>query len=622
MLQSAANWLLDGSALTPHGFCLLWEPWLIRSFVAGDFTTGLAYFAIPFSLARFVHARHDLAFKPVFWLFVAFILLCGTTHWFELLTIWVPAYRLEAISKLSTAVVSIATAVALWKLLPAALALPSPAQIRSANMALTASESELRRLNGTLETRVAERTAELSASEAQLRDLLATLDLGTFMTLDLDGTIRFWSEGCTRLYGCSSEAAIGRDAHDLLHTAFPLPRVKIEQALERDGGWSGNVRQRACDGRELIVSSRKLLRRDAAGQPVAVLEAITDITEPQRAERERHRAHALLAGIVATAPGLIYAKDRDGRMLLANERVISMLGRPWHEIEGRSDREFLSDSAEGQAIMANDRKVTEQGRPEEFEELAGTDGGAPRVWLSTKTPLRGPDGQIEGVVGVSVEITERKRAEERLLLMVNELNHRVKNTLATVQSIASQTLRSADPAMRRVLDGRLQALAAAHDVLTQEGWQGAALDDVVAVALAPFGGRDHDRFRVFGPAIRLLPRAALALAMGLHELATNALKYGALSPGAAEGRVALTWSTAGDRLHLEWREQGGPAVAQPSRQGFGTRLVERSLAQDLDGTVSIAFAPDGVICTIDAALAEIGMPGEVIALPRVGGLRL
>ncbi|HEY0206335.1 MAG TPA: PAS domain S-box protein, partial [Acetobacteraceae bacterium] len=233
MLQTYSDWLTASPMLTPHGFCLLWQPWLIWSYVAGDSATGLAYFVIPVALARFVRRRDDLAFKPMFWLFAAFILLCGTTHWLELLTIWVPAYRLEAVAKLTTAVASVATTVTLWRLLPQALALPSPTQMRTANAALLASETQLRSVNASLEQRVQERTAELAAKEARLRDLLATLDLGTFMTRDLDGTIRFWSEGCAQLYGWTAAEAVGRNVHELLRTVFPVPLAEVETALER-----------------------------------------------------------------------------------------------------------------------------------------------------------------------------------------------------------------------------------------------------------------------------------------------------------------------------------------------------------------------------------------------------
>lgn len=619
MLQTYSDWLTASPMLTPHGFCLLWQPWLIWSYVAGDSATGLAYFVIPVALARFVRRRDDLAFKPMFWLFAAFILLCGTTHWLELLTIWVPAYRLEAVAKLTTAVASVATTVTLWRLLPQALALPSPTQMRTANAALLASETQLRSVNASLEQRVQERTAELAAKEARLRDLLATLDLGTFMTRDLDGTIRFWSEGCAQLYGWTAAEAVGRNVHELLRTVFPVPLAEVETALERDGGWTGDLRHRARDGHEVVVMSRKVLRRDADGRPVAVLQPLTDVTEARRAERERRRADALLRTIIGAAPGLIYAKDRQGRILLANRAVLDLLGKTWPEVEGRTAFEYLDNCAHAEAVMANDRRVMEQGQGEELEEPFGREGGQPRVLLSTKTPMRDPDGQVEGLVGVSVEITGRKRTEERLRLMVHELNHRVKNMLATVQSIAVQTLRGGDPAVRGVLEARLQALAAAHDVLTRTNWDGAELDDVVAGVLAPYAGRDGGRFHVSGPPVRLQPRAALAIAMGLHELATNALGHGALSPAAPKGWVDLRWAKSGGRIRLVWSEHGGPPVTPRPRRGFGTRLVERSLAQDLAGTVQIAFDPEGMTCTVSAPLTEVAASEEIMALLDVAG---
>ncbi len=619
MLQTFSDWLFASPMLTPHGFCLLWEPWLIWSYVVGDSATGLAYFGIPIALVTFVRRRDDLAFKPVFWLFAAFILLCGMTHWLELLTIWVPAYRLEAVSKLATAAASVATTVMLWRLLPQALALPSPAQMRAANAALLAREAHLRSFNALLETRVEERTAELAAKEARLLDLLATLDLGTFMTRDLDGTIRFWSEGCARLYGWTAAEAVGQNAHELLHTVFPVSLAEVEAALERDGGWTGDLRHRARDGREVVVTARRVLRRDADGSPVAVLVSLTDVTEARRVERERRRADALLRTIIGIAPGMIYAKDQQGRVLLANKAVLDLLGKSWPEVKGRTALDYMDDRAQAETVMSNDRRIMEQGQAEELEELSGMEGGQPRVILSTKTPMRDPDGHMEGLVGVSVEITERKRTEQRLRLMVDELNHRVKNTLATVQSIAVQTLRGGNPAVRQVLEARLQALAAAHDVLTRMNWEGAELDDVVAGALAPHGGRDSGRFHVSGPPVRLQPRAALALAMGLHELATNALKHGAFSPGMAEGWVDLRWAVSGGRIRLVWSEHGGPAVTPPLRRGFGTRLVERSLAQDLGGTVEITYGPEGVTCVVEAPLAEVAAPAEAAAFPRVGG---
>jgi two-component sensor histidine kinase len=181
-------------------------------------------------------------------------------------------------------------------------------------------------------------------------------------------------------------------------------------------------------------------------------------------------------------------------------------------------------------------------------------------------------------------------------------------------------LRGTNTAVRGTLEKRLLAVASAHDVLTREKWEGAALDDVVGGALAPFGGRDGDRFEVSGPRLSLSPRAALALAMGLHELATNALKHGALS--TSSGRVGIHWEiTTGDPplLRLIWTERDGPPVSPPTRRGFGIRLLERSLAQDLGGSALISFeAPEGLTCVIEAPLAEVISTADALSLPRVG----
>lgn len=143
MFNAVSAWLFDPAGLTPHGFCLLWQPTLIWTYALSDAGIGLAYFSIPLALGIIARRRRDLIFRPLLLLFAAFILLCGTTHWLDVLTLWVPAYGLQAAVKAATALVSIFTAIVLWRLMPAALALPSPAQFREANAALQATEERL-----------------------------------------------------------------------------------------------------------------------------------------------------------------------------------------------------------------------------------------------------------------------------------------------------------------------------------------------------------------------------------------------------------------------------------------------------------------------------------------------
>lgn len=232
-----------------------------------------------------------------------------------------------------------------------------------------------------------------------------------------------------------------------------------------------------------------------------------------------------------------------------------------------------------------------------------------------QTAIRGRRRQYEArdrMDALRTAVRRQQQDQQHLRLMVNELNHRVKNTLATVQSIVAQTTRAADVSLRTrdTLTSRILALSKAHDVLTNEQWSGADLSEIAAQAAHPFlTGLGEGRIRLKGPAVRVPPKTAIAMALALHELATNAVKYGALS--TSEGHVEFTWDMVrkGRRhdLHAVWREIDGPHVSPPSRVGFGSRLIQRGLAADLNGKVEIMYPAHGVVCTIEARL---DMPDE------------
>ncbi|HEY0437406.1 MAG TPA: MASE1 domain-containing protein [Phenylobacterium sp.] len=202
------------------------------------------------------------------------------------------------------------------------------------------------------------------------------------------------------------------------------------------------------------------------------------------------------------------------------------------------------------------------------------------------------------------ELDQRRRIEARQDLLINELNHRVKNTLATVQSIVAQTLRPpVDPAhAREALIARIFALSRTHDVITARTWEGAGLLEVAQRSVEPFNDDGRQRIRIAGEEVWLLPHAALAIAMALHELGTNAAKYGALSVEHGHVDVAWTWNEAKRLLKLTWTESGGPPVSTPKARGFGSRLIERGLKTDLGGAARLTFAPTGLICEIPARL--------------------
>jgi two-component sensor histidine kinase len=205
-----------------------------------------------------------------------------------------------------------------------------------------------------------------------------------------------------------------------------------------------------------------------------------------------------------------------------------------------------------------------------------------------------------------IDAKEREAADKLQKLILEELHHRIKNTLATVGAIASQSLRHA-PSMQdaqHAIEGRLLALGRAHDLLLQVRWTGADLRKIVRGATEPFENADKPRFSIDGPDVEIASGAVIAIAMTLNELCTNTTKFGALS--VPDGHVDVSWvvDAAASRLRFTWKEQGGPPVAAPTRQSFGTRLIE-TLGRQLKGEVNLAYVPDGFAYVLDVPLASL-----------------
>lgn len=333
------------------------------------------------------------------------------------------------------------------------------------------------------------------------------------------------------------------------------------------------------------------------------------VRERNAAQAELQRATALLAAVSATTPDLIYVKDRDGRFLMVNEACLALSGKRRDQVIGHTQGEFHHDREQIEVIMANDRAVIESGEPRSLEESYTCPNGTPRVFLSTKSPLRDAGGRVVGVVGVGTDITERKRREEHIELLMHELSHRTKNLLAVIQALARQLMRSStDTAdFEKKFMARIQALARAHDLLVLQHWQGALLADVVAAQLDAFVGTERGRISLDGPPVMMRLEAVQNLSLVLHELATNASKYGALS--VPTGTLAISWRIEADRLVFEWREQGGPKVTPPTRRGFGHTIIDRMLAQGLNSEVTLDFPPDGARATLRIPRDQIAADG-------------
>jgi PAS domain S-box-containing protein len=302
----------------------------------------------------------------------------------------------------------------------------------------------------------------------------------------------------------------------------------------------------------------------------------------------------LLRAIGASLPDLLYAKDRESRLLYANPIALARIGTEEAKLLGRSDAEWHHDPEQAAAMMAADRRVVESGVAETFLEIfTGADGVA-RCYESMKAPLRDGGGAIVGIVGVSRDVTAREDALRHRALLVLELNHRVKNTLMAVQGLARHTLRSAcDGAVFERFDRRVRALTRAHDLLSEDNWEATCIRRVVAGSLSdPVVAAQQDRVDVSGPPAPLAPKDALALSMALAELLSNAQAHGALS--SPDGRVELGWTVLESEVELVWRERGSPAeTPEPDRRGFGLRYLTQGAPMELDGEARTTFDAEG-----------------------------
>lgn len=298
------------------------------------------------------------------------------------------------------------------------------------------------------------------------------------------------------------------------------------------------------------------------------------------------------------------AREPENPVVYANQAFLDLTGWTREEVLGESFNSLMSRGASAEALKEIESAV--DGRLKEDPEICYRRKDGTQFWASLSvSPVRDEDGTIVQHFASVIDLTRHKAEQANCKLLIDELNHRVKNTLATVQSIVKQALRTAtDPTViRESIESRIFALSRSHDVLSRQNWSGAGLHDLIETAMEPFAVTDGqvERFKVEGDNIRLRPKTTLALGIAFHELATNASKYGAFSNDA--GTVSIGWtiapSAAGDRLILHWREKDGPPVAPPTRKGFGTQVIERGLAHELDGDVRLDYAPSGVVCTMD-----------------------
>jgi PAS domain S-box-containing protein len=389
-------------------------------------------------------------------------------------------------------------------------------------------------------------------------------------------------------------------------------RLEVERAVLQVADYDVEYRVNRPDGCLAWIALKGRAQYGPLGEPLGMIGVIQDITDRKAAEQSIRDSEARYRALFEQAAVGVMHADLDGRWTLVNRRLAEILGYDCPEaLIGKNYAEVThpDDRAEGEALT----KALDAGEiayVQRDKRYLRKDESC--VWVNVTVSIvrDAASGAARHRVAVVQDITEQRRAQERQTLLMNELNHRVKNTLAAVQAIVAQGLRGAGlgEEVRDGIEFRLIALSRSHDLLTRERWQSASLADLVGLALEPYRSNagQRPRYSLEGPGVRLRPNPVLALGMAFHELATNAAKYGALSREG--GHVKVSWSlvpsAADQRLRLCWRECGGPVVQPPHRKGFGSRLLERGLAHELDGAVRLDYMPEGLICEIEMPVAE------------------
>jgi PAS domain S-box-containing protein len=445
----------------------------------------------------------------------------------------------------------------------------------------------------------------LHGAEEPYRVLVESMSDGA-LTAGPDGIILYVNDRLCEQTGYPSGRLIGRDLASLFEGGPPrlVPEVTAEARLLRNGD----------EAMPVAVWSRPI----SIGNTTATLVRVTDLSIHHRAEQIA-AAERFARSVLEQANEAVVVLSPDGRITHASWRAEELAERP--PVGAR-----FSDALPLQAQAGDDAGTPARFSAESLDTMLATrpfhgvevklrgERNARSTFLLSAGPLVDENKVNVGSIVTLIDMTERKRAEEQQITMVAELNHRVKNILAIVQSVAAQTMRSSNSleSFSDAFTGRLRALAIAHDILTQTRWIGVGLGELLEAVLAPHRSADGSRISISGPAILLPARAVLPLSMVLHEMTTNAAKYGALS--TRPGHIDIGWNVkrgSPDVVDLVWQERGGPEIdAAASPSGFGTKLIDHVIRHDLDGKTKADFQPGGVrwIITFPVDLAVRATP--------------
>ena len=423
----------------------------------------------------------------------------------------------------------------------------------------------------------------------------------------LDGTVTSWNPAAERLFGYLAKEMIGRPIAILAapdrENEMPaiLKRIRRGEKIEH----FETVRRRK-DGSLIDISLTVSPIHDQKGRIVGASKIARDITENKRAEQALLESEERFRKLANTVPDIVWTAAPDGTITFVNDRWFHFRGLTQGENTLNWPEPELHPDDRQRCIERWNRALREETRYEIEARIQRYDGEY-RWFLIRAVPVRNAGGRIAIWIGSTTDIHDQKRAEEHQRRLTAELSHRVKNMLAVVQVLAERSGSKATTVDEclEAFRGRLQALSGAHNALLTGDWKWASLTSLVQTALEPYLG-DSDRIRLDIPDLQLKPEAALTLALGFHELATNAAKYGALS--SPTGRISLTAHVQsaenGEELRIVWQENGGPAVEPPAVAGFGTTMLTQALEYQHEGRAELDWRKEGLVCRLTLPLAQ------------------
>ena len=441
-------------------------------------------------------------------------------------------------------------------------------------------------------------------SEALLAALIS-FSRDAIVSTSPQGVIQTWNDGAQRLLGWSAQDAMGQPMLALVtDMANEKARELMARAMKAEP-FQMELELLDHQGRRVEVSVGAAPVRDRQDQIIALSFIIRDLRRRRRFEAN----DAMLASLVRQSRDPIFSVTREGLISSWNPASETLYGYSAEEALNQPISMIMPQDkrAESQAMFA----AVLRGEMVFFEtQRQCKDGRLVEVAISG-APLRDAQGDIIGLSAIHRDITQQRQHETQMRLVMRELAHRSKNLLAIILSMATQTARNSPalPEFSARFTQRLQGLAHSHDLLIQQNWRGAPIRELIKSHLEPFMEDDKTRVTLEGPDVIVDPKAAQNIGLALHELATNASKYGALS--GATGRVAINWgATAEGTFALEWRECGGPRVKTPKRKGFGQTVLERLTSQALEGQAHLSFASEGVIWRIEIPISYVVDGGE------------